>query len=381
MAGADELLATIEAIYAAGLDGDLWPQALAAVTQAFGGISAMVEVFDRTPFALREFHSFGVPPLNELKYLDQDWRSNPRIPFAIKTKPGDLISDYMVLDGERAIDRDPFYAGFLAPIGCRYCLIGHLETTKKVDFFFSVQRAKAQGHVDRAEVKQMELLLPHVRQAFDMTRRLRVTAETRGSLEHALDWLIDGIALLGPDGDVVYANEALQAMARRKDGLAIQKGRIELAAADARDRLERTLAIAIAFRHGKAAAAAGSDFPVMRSGGAPPYYVSVRPLPAGDKRRGAEAQGVAIVFVRDPASRNAAATRMLREVFGLTEAEASLAQALQTGIALTEYAATRGLSLNTAYTHLRRLREKTGCSRMPELIRKLNDVQVPLRLS
>ena len=43
MAGADELLATIEAIYAAGLDGDLWPQALAAVTQTFGGISAMVQ--------------------------------------------------------------------------------------------------------------------------------------------------------------------------------------------------------------------------------------------------------------------------------------------------------------------------------------------------
>ena len=111
-------------------------------------------------------------------------------------------------------------------------------------------------------------------------------------------------------------------------------------------------------------AAAGSDFPVMRSAGAPPYYVSVRPLPVGDKRRGAEAQAVAILFVRDPASPNAAAIRMLREVFGLTEAEALVAQALQMGITLTEYAATRGLSLNTAYTHLRRLREKTGCSRM-----------------
>ena len=42
---------------------------------------------------------------------------------------------------------------------------------------------------------------------------------------------------------------------------------------------------------------------------------------------------------------------------------------------------TLGGSLNTAYTHLRHLREKTGCSRMPELIRKLNEVQVPLRLS
>jgi DNA-binding CsgD family transcriptional regulator len=380
MAGADELLATIEAIYAAGLDGDLWPQALAAVMRAIGGISATLEVFGRNPMVLREFHSFGVPPPNELKYLDHFSANNPRIPVTVNAKPGDIICDHMVLD-ERAMDRDPFYADFLAPTGYRYCIGGLLATTKQESSMFSVQRAKRQGHVDRAEVKQMALLLPHVRQAFDMTRRLRGTAETRHSLERALDWLADGIALLGADGEVVYANEALQAMARRKDGIAIQKGRIELAATDARDRLERTLAIAIGIREGRVDAATGSDFPVMRSAGAPPYYLSVRPLPAGDKRRATDAQAVAILFVRDPASPNAATIRMLREVFGLTEAEASVAQALQTGITLTEYAATRGLSLNTAYTHLRHLREKTGCSRMPELIRKLNEVQVPLRLS
>ena len=380
MAGADELVAMIEAIYAAGLDGDLWPKALAAVTQSFRGISAMVEVLGRAPLALREFHSFNVPSLNELKYLDYDWRNNPRIPVAINTKPGDLISDYMILE-ERAIDRDPFYAGFLAPMGCRYFLGGHLATTKEEDLFFSVQRARAQGHVDRAEMKLMAQLLPHVRQAFDMTRRLRGTAEVRDSLERALDWLADGIALLGAGGEVVYANEALQAIARRNDGIAIRKGHIELAAADARARLDRTLAVAIGIRHGRVDAGAASDFPVMRSSGAPPYYVSVRPLPAGDKSRGPEANAVAILFVRDPASRNAAAIRMLREVFGLTEAEASLAQALQAGTTLSDYSAARGLSLNTAYTHLRRVREKTGCSRLPELIRKLNDLQVPLRLS
>jgi DNA-binding CsgD family transcriptional regulator len=38
------------------------------------------------------------------------------------------------------------------------------------------------------------------------------------------------------------------------------------------------------------------------------------------------------------------------------------------------------LSLNTVYTHLRRIKEKTICHRMPELIRKLNDLHIPLRL-
>jgi DNA-binding CsgD family transcriptional regulator len=88
---------------------------------------------------------------------------------------------------------------------------------------------------------------------------------------------------------------------------------------------------------------------------------------------------IAIVFVRDPDTRHAAASGALRDILGLTEAEAALARALQLGMTPTDYAATRGLSLNTVYTHLRRLREKTGCSRTPELIARLDDLRAPLK--
>ena len=73
---------------------------------------------------------------------------------------------------------------------------------------------------------------------------------------------------------------------------------------------------------------------------------------------------VAIVFVRDPLGRNVAAAGVMRDVFGLTESEAHLAQALQSGVPIGNYARDRALSLNTVYTHLRRLKEKpasTGC--------------------
>ena len=66
--------------------------------------------------------------------------------------------------------------------------------------------------------------------------------------------------------------------------------------------------------------------------------------------------------------------------FGLTPTEAGLARAIQSGISFDRYARERAVSLNTVYTHLRRLKEKTGCKRLSELIRKLNDLQAPLRL-
>jgi DNA-binding CsgD family transcriptional regulator len=89
---------------------------------------------------------------------------------------------------------------------------------------------------------------------------------------------------------------------------------------------------------------------------------------------------VALLFVHDPGQqRHRRASRFFREALGLTQAEATVALALQEGMAVTDYARDRALSLNTAYTHLRRIKEKTGCKHMAELIRWLNDLRLPLR--
>jgi len=374
MAAADKLLAAIEAVYAAGLEQSRWPDALAADT--VGGISATLEIFDRTPRELCEFYSFGLPPPNELKYLDHYARHNPRIAVSFKAGTGTLISDYMVLD-ERAMDRDPFYAEFLAPVGYRYCLIGVLNATKHANALFSVQRATRQGHVDQAEMKLMGRLLPHVRQAFDMTRRLRSTVEARHSLEHALDWLADGVALIKADGSIAYANDSFQEMARSDDGLQIKKNALEFAFPAARERFDAAIAGVLALRDG-AVQAKGADFVVARPSEAAPYVLSVRPL----KRSHNGAlwrSAVAIVFVRNPSGDSRENIRLLREVFGFTNAEASLALALRQGTSLAEYGRTRRISQNTVYTHLRRVREKTGCHRLAELIGKLNEASMLLR--
>jgi DNA-binding CsgD family transcriptional regulator len=88
---------------------------------------------------------------------------------------------------------------------------------------------------------------------------------------------------------------------------------------------------------------------------------------------------VALLFVHDPLERHQRVAQIFRDALGLTEAEANLALALQEGMAVTDYARARALSLNTAYTHLRRIKEKTGCKHMAELIRWLNDLHLPLR--
>jgi DNA-binding CsgD family transcriptional regulator/PAS domain-containing protein len=373
----DDLLATIEAVHAAGLDAQLWPKALAGIAQVVGGVAATLEVIDKHTLRHFEFHSFGLPPPEEIEYLDHYAPLNPRLPFVSRQQAGVLCWDYQIFD-EQVMVGASFYEEFLPRMGLRYFVDGMLATSPKEFAAFVVHRSRQQGHVDRMGIAVMERLLPHVQQAFDVAQRLKDAGEARHSLERALDWLADGVALVRADHGVLYANEAFQTIVRRHDGIRVRRGLLDIVSTHARTRFQTAVADVCRLRANEAVSPACADFPIPRADGAPSYLLSVRPLP--EAGRVAQASAVAIVFIRDPSARGAAALRTLRDVLGLTEAEASLAQALQAGVPLDAYAREHAVSLNTVYTHLRRIKEKTGCHRMAALIRRLNDLQVPLRL-
>jgi DNA-binding CsgD family transcriptional regulator len=373
----EDMLATVEAIHAAGLDAAAWPRALAAIQHAIGGRMASVEAFDRRTLQHREFLVHGMPPAGEIEYLDHYAAMNLRLPPLVTKKVGDIIHDYAILDAA-TMSRAPFYAEFLPRIGLRYFIAGTIANSAAEFAAVTVQRSAGQGHVGEDEIALMRRLLPHVRQAFDVARRIKGVTDASLDFEHALDWLADGVALIGPNGTVLFANEALQAIARRDDGIKLRKGSIDFAAAEQRGRFDTALAFAAGLNHGDVRAPVASDFTAPRASGRDPYLVSVRPLLDSSRARRAT-RAIAIVFVRDPLAPSAAAVGALCELFGLTDAEANLAQALQCGTTVTDYARIRGLSLNTVYTHLRRLREKTGSSRLPELIHKLNEFRLPAR--
>jgi DNA-binding CsgD family transcriptional regulator/PAS domain-containing protein len=375
---ADELLATIDAVYAAGLDARQWPQALGAMAKLVGGAGATLEIFDRSALAVTDFFSFGSPRASEIAYFDRYLALNPRVPDALRRKAGDVTWDYRILD-ESGIDRSPFYQEFLAPMGFRYNVVGVLMSTKTEFAAFTVQRSARQGHVQRAEIALTERLIPHVNRSIDMMRRLKAEATANQSFERTLDWLAEGVALIRANGTVAYANEAFQAIARSDDGFAIKKNCIEFATAGARGRFDAAIAGSLSLS-GSAANASVADFAVERRSGAAPYVVSVRPLKL-PRNETTPRLPVAMIFVHDPLNHGDEDTHLLREIFGFTSAEASLARALRRGIPLGDYGRSQRVTQNTIYTHLRRIKEKTGCRRLPELIGRLNDVRMLLRRS
>jgi DNA-binding CsgD family transcriptional regulator len=377
MARADELLATIEAIHAAGLDPTLWPQALAAMAGTVGGAAATLELFDKPSLRPRELYLYGVPPAIEIRYLDHYVALNRRLPIVARDPIGEMAWDWKLFD-EQTIAHDPFYMEFLASLDLRYFVGGIVATSKREFAGVCVHRTPKQGHIDKAGLALMQRYLPHVKGAFEVTRRLKIADGSRQSLVRALDCLADAVVLIRSDGTVLHANAAFLELARRQDGVRSRDSRLELASGEAQRRLEAALASVDRLRAGEIENTS-SDFPLRRPSGAPAYLVSVRPI-IDHRDRWEDASGAAaVVFIHDPLKHNSATAHVLREIFGLTESEASLAQALQAGMPLAEYARDHLISIRTVYSHLNRIKDKTGCRRMPALIRKLNELQASLR--
>ena len=368
MGQSDEVLSTITRIHAAGLDPALWPDALAGITELIGGMGASLEFVQRPSLQHTAMLMHGLDA-GMAPYLDYYAPLSPRISHAAKLPAGSVLYDALWIE-ETAMRAHPFYMEFLAPMDLRYVLGGVVSYPLDEGIFTSVQITPAQGHPTKAKMRLMAALLPHLRQATDVMRRLGKSARAQDAFERTLEWLVDGVAMLGHDGSVLYANAAAQAIFRANDGIAVQRSALRFGSGEARRKFGSAMRAVGRLRDREPMAAMDSDFLVTRRSGAPDYVVSVRPLLANE-----QAGAFALIFLRDPQQREAGKTQLLTKMFGLTAAEADVANALCNGLSPGEYARQTDVSSNTVYTQIRRLKDKTGTRRMAELIRKLNDAK------
>lgn len=365
----DDLLTVIEGIHAAGLEANRWPDVLQSVTRLAGASAASVETYDYARRRHRMWHGYGSEPEMIEAYLSFHSSDNvyaPNRPPAYGTRK---FPSGHVLDAA-GLGREPFYAEYITYTDPRYFTACILDGGKGPETVFTLTRDPSQGHMEQPDVELFGRLMQHARLALQVASRLGEAAGEARSLTRILDIIGDGVALLDETGAVLHANAALTEMARRGDGIRLARDGVRLTSADARERFGAALGAALALSRG-AALGAPKSFAVSRSGGAPPYVVTVRPVFGG------EADGApgtaAVLFVHDPEMARSTGTEGLRALFGLTAAEGRLAEALMRGLSPVDHARDSGVSINTAYTHLRRLKDKAGAHRLPDLIHRLNE--------
>ncbi len=110
---------------------------------------------------------------------------------------------------ESELSQIPYYTRFLSPLDIRHGVAFLLEggATGSVTAL-SVNRSRNVGHFQANEKAQLPLLLPHLRSAYRLSKRLQEERQASASLRALLNAAGPGITLISGDGAFCEINEA-----------------------------------------------------------------------------------------------------------------------------------------------------------------------------
>jgi PAS domain-containing protein len=268
------------------------------------------------------------------------------------------------LMGAEAVAADPFFNEFFRPLGFIETIGGLLSGNGRFEMIGLLRGSDRDAFTD-TELRYVERLLPHVARSLQL-RRVFLTADARlSSVETLIDRLPAGIVILDGDGQGVFVNRAMAGIARRGDGLWLDRqGRIVSADLAVRKRLD-TIIADVLLRGG-----AGGLVAVPSAASAQAYAVLVAPaLPSVRDELLPGLPGGAIVVVHDPAAQPRPPVALIQEALNLPRGAAEVAMALAAGHDLQSFAATQGVTIHTARFHLRTALARTGATTQAGLTR------------
>lgn len=178
-----------------------------------------------------------------------------------------------------------------------------------------------------------------------------------------LDRLDRGVVLLDAQGRIVDANSHALHVMRNCSGIRVRTGRLAFTDPDLDQRLREGLASpGSSQRNGRAVLATR-----VRCRGSEPYRVVIRALPSDALER----KVAFLVLLYAPNGLQGISVEVLRQLYGLTPAQAAVARSLFAGRSVEETAQALELSLNTVRTHLKQIFTKCEVSSQAELLQLL----------
>jgi DNA-binding CsgD family transcriptional regulator len=358
MAAHATVSALIDYVYEAPLAPDGWNSLVPALEEALGG---GVAIFVRRDDQLNLLAACTSCTSDQAQdYGAQLWREDRAMDQLASAPVGAVIRDSSLVTRRERL-RSPFYNDYLGSLGNECGIYASFSRSGEGLFVVSAQRHARHGDFSDEDAQMLRTLRPHLERSVRTWQRLRRVEEAQDAAVQALDHARMGFVIVDRQARVQFANEAAEALFQ-SGILRVLDGRIASRARAENEALR--LAIVAATRPERAVAdtvdISGSDRPVALS-------VLISPLTRGETAGAREP--LAMLVFGDGAPARVEASRLGR-AYDLTPAEAKLLSALVSGERLGTYAASQGISVTTAKSHLSSLFDKTGERRQADLIRR-----------
>jgi DNA-binding CsgD family transcriptional regulator len=181
-------------------------------------------------------------------------------------------------------------------------------------------------------------------------------------LDQTLDLIRMGVAVLAWPNSVIRLNSAMTRILGSCDGLALDGGALTATEPSSASRLASRLARAFTLSEVVARSPERMAIQITRPSGLDGYQLTLVPDPLARR---------VTIFVGDPSQDLTGAAGVMRELYGLTAGESTIATLLAEGMPLKKIADQRAISVETVRWTLKRCFDKTGVSRQVDLVRIL----------
>lgn len=345
-----------ETIYDAATDDEAFEQLAATLASAIGARSGVFHWKDFRE-ATEEISYSGYFATEDMAryerhFADADlWSAAVRQPERINQV---WNLDALVPVGEYESGR--LYNEWIRPMGDdSFHAMGGAFRTETAIGEIGFHRGKAQGAFPDEAVRIVEDSISHLRRMLEIRSKLGGSRRLAQSASAALDLIGHGIITLQQTGQVFHCNLAAETVLRRADGLTIHNGRLQTRRPGDQAALQAALDRAAAPNACQASAVL-----VHRAGGRP-YEVSIISACVEGRRQ-------LILVVADPDARNLGLLDRLRDLYGLTHAEAEVAICVADGMTPPQIAARRNVSVATVHSQFKTIFSKLGCGRQSEVV-------------
>lgn len=210
-------------------------------------------------------------------------------------------------------------------------------------------------------------LLDNLQSSLKLGRALTALRESRSLMAAVMDTAPDGLVSFDRHGCVVTWNLTAAEVFAEHDGLELVDHRLRAARDDAQAAIDEALSAVLLSGE---PTCPPITILVPRISRRQPYKLVLSPLPADGMPPSIGRAAMAMIYRRWQDS-SATLTAMLRDTYGLTQAEIQLCKALFEGQTLSGASDRLQISRNTGKTHLAHIFDKTGLHSQASLMRFL----------
>lgn len=354
----DSVDTAISGLYDSVLDPGAWPQALGRMARAFEADTATVWRFDPLAGRLSDVSGHGHDPaalaLYEAHYVHLD----PATPQVLAAGVGRWLGDETLLDPRQAAHR-PYLHEFALPHGLGWVGGGQVAADERGCLYLGVQRRPGMPRFGTAAAQRFARIAPHLARSDAMRRRVAQLERQQALASSVLDRFDAALCVLDEQGRILLANAAAGALWAEAGPVKVSGGRLQPRS----EPMRRWWPLALAQACGALPLGRALRHPV---GPASFWSLWLLPLPAGHALREGRAAPCALL-VGSASGGAAAHPELLRQLFGLTPAEAEWMAALASGETAPVFAQRRGISIHTVRSHTAALLGKLGCRSQLEL--------------